>query len=83
LPFDGVAALKEAKQLVKPGKDRAVLGARYMELIESLSDGYDVVLTTIDKVNGLKQKRLGYAYLLLKVAAISATLAGIMELTGR
>jgi len=80
LPFDGTAALKEANELLDPSANRTVEGARYLELVQSLTDGYDEVLDRISTINRNKQKRLGYAYFLLTVAAIAATLAGVMEL---
>ena len=83
LPFDGTAALKEAKELLDPSADRAVEGARYFELVQSLTDGYEEVLDRISTINVHKQQRLGYAYFLLKAAAIAATLAGVLELIGR
>ena len=82
LPFDGKAALRNAKKLLDPSANRAVEGARYLELVQSLADGYDEVLNRISTINGHKQKRLGYAYFLLKMAAIVATLAGLLELIG-
>jgi len=81
LPFDGAAALKEAKELLDPSADRSVDGARYLELIDTLTDGYDEVLDRIAAINAEKQKRLGYSYFLLKVAAYAATIAGVLELT--
>jgi len=81
LPFDGSAALKQAEELMDPSADRSVEGSRYLELIETLTDGYDEVLDRIATINGEKQKRLGYSYFLLKVAAIAATVGGVLELT--
>ena len=80
LPFNGTEALKDARRLLDPTMAREPAGSRYKQMIESLTDGYEEVLNKIDVVTGNKQKRLGYAYAFLFIAAISATVAGMLAL---
>jgi hypothetical protein len=80
LPFNGEDALKKAGELTRPTTSPEPEGGRYRQLIDSLAEGYDKVLNSIDTVNNHKQERLGYAYILLCIAAISATVAAVIEL---
>jgi hypothetical protein len=82
LPFNGIRTLKEAQRLLKPDRIGDREGLRYFQLVSFITEGYDDVLKQIDAVTGRKQKFLDSAYRFLRVAAVSATFSGLLELIG-
>jgi len=80
VPTDGAAVIKRSRELTNPGVAREPIGTRYSKLVELVSEDSERVLAAMDKVNTSKQHRLGWAYNFLMVAALSATIAGLMQL---
>jgi hypothetical protein len=80
MPVSGIEVLKLAQELLDPVRAEEPEGDRFKKIVGSLTEGYDDVLGKIGAINEHKQKRLGYTYCLLRVAAVAATCGAVIEL---